>query len=515
MKPGLYTLLVLFILALSASEAQGQRVFTYDLNRPSLTCTNAVYGSEVTLCLRGAPPGAVIVWTFGFCKQTENLGEEELDPASLEVTNESPPTVETADFQGHAKHIISLKNRDWVGRTVLVKALVRDPEVPENTFFLYRVFTVDNPELYLPSFVPGQGGVISKFDEVAGDLIARIQHFYGAPRKVVFSRDGKKGFVMLEGDRIAVFDNLSNQCEYLLPSGIGLADILVTPDGRKLIAVTRGVGASPLTGGQGGNLWIYSTDDLLAPPESFDIYPVAAANEGNILVASSDSTLVLIRQAGLYVGKFNLLSREYQPFELGEARHFRGEVRDIQIYGNGLLALIAMPDLTTDLYSVSLQTFQNFYKDAGRDARRLRLIERQNRLPLVAMIDRGGEEEDRLLLIDVFGDIEHAAIPLPKGVTDFDASETVDLCMLLYQDPPTGEGVLRFIDLTSLALLPRTLSIDLDSNAQVYLSRAENLHTGYIYSEGGVLTPIDLDTFRVLERIQLDGFCSGCPVEIY
>jgi hypothetical protein len=514
-KPASLIILILLSLTLGALQAPGQRVFTYDSHRPSLTCTDAVYGSEVELCLRGAPPGAVIVWTFGLCQPVEGIDPEDLDPSSLKVTNESFPKVETADFQGSSRHTIPLKNRDWVGRTVLVKALVRDPGQPENTFFLYHVFTVDNPELYLPSFVPGQGGVVSKFDEVAGDIIAKIRHFYGAPRKVVFSRDGSMGFAMLEGDRIAVFDNLANQPERLLPTGIGLVDILVTPDGQKLVAVTRGVEASAPSGYQPGNLWIYRMDDLSGIPECHEIYPVATVDEGNMLVASEDSTLLFVRQAGLYVGKFNLLSRDYEPIQLGEASHYRGEVKDIRIFNDCLLALIAMPDLTTDLYNINLQNFQRMCFEAGLDARRLRLIHRTNRLPLVAVIDRYSDEEDRLLIIDVFGHIEDGSITVPEGVVDFDISGTADLCMLLYQDPDTMEGVLRFVDLANLAMLPTSLSVDLESEAQVFLSRADHLLAGYVYSGNGVLVPVDLETYRVLEKIQLDGSCSGCPVEIY
>jgi len=63
--------------------------------------------------------------------------------------------------------------------------------------------------------------------------------------------------------------------------------------------------------------------------------------------------------------------------------------------------------------------------------------------------------------------------------------------------------------------MPEIIPLNLDGNARVYLSRADCSRKGYVYTEQGILTQIDLDTFQILNQIRVNGTCTGPVTEIY
>ncbi|MBU0755232.1 MAG: hypothetical protein KJ645_08840 [Planctomycetes bacterium] len=519
--------LILVFVGLVSPTAFSQRVFTYPVVKPHLTYTPAINGSKVTIMLRDAPAGSVVWWSFslyeedaqdpGFQDSRYRFSAAEDRLQSNELWENNPwAEVGTADVHGRAYFEIPLQDPDWAGRTVLVKALVQDPKTPDHSNRLPLLFTVRNPEIYLPTFTSPEVGGISKYDEVQGDLIAQIQGIYGIPEKVIFTRDARMGFAMLDGDRIAVIDNHANRAVYPMQTGHGLMDIALTPDGKKLIAVTKGVKSPTQEGLPPGQLWIYDTDNLFTP-DWLSIYPLGLEGKGRLLAVSEDSTQVIIRQAGLFVGTYNLLFDLYQPVHLGEGcLYHRGEIQDLRIYGNCLLTLVTLPNGDSHLLGMNLQNYERFFSfEVGKDVEGFKLLSKEGLLPRVALLDRSDEREDRLRLVDVFSDMDHSSIALPDNVLDFDALESLGLCMIVHRDPAEGKGLVRFIDLKALELLPQTLTIDLNSDARVYLSRSQGLHSGYIYSDDGSLFEIDLDLFRVTDRIKLPGGCSAPVVEIY
>jgi hypothetical protein len=86
--------------------------------------------------------------------------------------------------------------------------------------------------------------------------------------------------------------------------------------------------------------------------------------------------------------------------------------------------------------------------------------------------------------------------------------------MILYPGGPGEEGLVRFYDLENQRLLARAVPVRLGTGGRVYLSRS-GLNTGYVYSDSGEVTVIDMERLRVSGRFPLNGSCMDRAVEIY
>ncbi|MFH2002146.1 MAG: hypothetical protein ABIK28_20905 [Planctomycetota bacterium] len=521
----------LFLLLSSLSwELAAQQVYTYSERIPNIECSKAVYGSKITIRIREAPPESIVWFTMSLLEEgAESIAD--LSEPDLNTLNSSHPFWHEAavvDPQGRAFFDIPLGDRpDWMGKTVLFKAYIKDNSLEGSSYLLPLIFTVDNPELCIPSAVPGMGGRISKFDELAGDLTTEISNLGGSPEKLVFTKDFRLGFAMLDQDRIAIFNNPENKLISTQQTGMGLTDIAVTPDGSKLIAVTCGVKASSLDPNVSCDLWIYDVETIQDPrrysnPIRCPLAPIDAVGKGNLLAVGEDSTLLSIRQGGMTMGCYNLISNQYRVFEVGSMRHFRSEIKDLKVIGNRLLLLVTLSDGSSELLVINLQIYDLHRSfPVGNGVERIVLLQPRGFQPLVVLLDAADDRSDYLRLIDIYSDNEPLLIPLPDGIVDYDVTDTCGLCMILVHEgnqrgaDDEWKGLLRFVDLYRLRLLPQMISVDLDSNARVYLSRADCSQKGYVYSEHGVLMQIDLKTFQIVGQTRFPGACTGPVIEIY
>lgn len=531
---------------LFSMDAAAQQVYTYANRAPTIRCSNAVYGSKITVSIREAPPESIVWFTMSL------LEGDSLENGSYSIPDAREPDLSAinswheaavVDRQGRAFFDIPLGDGpDWLEKKVLFKAFIKDNSIEDNSHLMHVVFTVNNPELCIATAVPVSGtgrveGRINKIDELAGKLIAEITNVGGTPEKIVFTRDFQLGFAMLDQDRIAIFDNVTNHLIWTEQTGIGLVDIVVTPDGSKLVALTRGVKSSnpyahnPYSSGE---LWIFDVETLRDPNQFSNtkrhtIYPINVADEGvgNLMAVSEDSTMLAIRHGEMDMSCYDLISDQYIPFHLGDNRHFRSEIRDIKLIGNRLLALVVMPDGSSELMFVNLQNFDLLRSiSVGSNVERIVLYHPEDSQPGVVLLDAADETCDFLIVIDILSNEEPLMIRVPDGVVDFDVTETCGICMfLLQQSDPLGrgsmegrgnwEGEVRFIDLQDFSLLPDSIPLDLSGDGRVYLSRAQCSSLGYVYTEQGSVTQIDLETFEIIHQVRVSGTCTGSVAEVY
>ena len=553
-------------------QASGQKVRAYRDLRPELVCYRTAYGSEVTVHLRGAPPRALVWLAFSLCEEGTDIAFEEnlvLAPEGFDLDN--------VWWTGQADHrgrlILSRDDipAEWSGRTLRIDALVQDRDQPKRMFRLLRCVRLDHPGLYLPLRSPTGEGIIDRYDEIAGRVTARIEPLGGIPRKIVFSRDSRQGYVLLEDDRIVRFDNLSHRIVDERPTGQGLTDLALTPDGNYIIVLTRGVHSpSSYLSAQGG-LWIYDAETLAfihrivvdpVAPEVTDGYsPVAA---GGWLSVSEDSTLVFIRHEGLTVGVYNLLSGRYRPVRLGGIELMGGRIRDIAARGDGLLALVTQKGADTSfagpsdrfaLVQVNMQNYEQRVRFLGRDPMGMRFGTTAGGRAAAFMLDRADETKDLLWCVELFSDAEPLELALPEGILDFDVGRFIDgindtgivdgnrfaegtrgengdgvadLENLSSRKPPSlgialsgpGAGTsgisrLCFLDLDSFRLLPGFIEVYKAAEGRIHLSRSLVNPLGYVLSRDGGLSLIDLKSRRVVGRLELEGEHLGRVVEVY
>jgi len=469
---------------------------------PTLTCDRAFVGSPVNITLKDVPANALIWFTFEIIKN----GQE-----SEEIPDLFPPVL--ADMHGRA--ILSLPDASFFeSETVQVTATVWPEQDQDNSFQLTLRFSVENPELHFPSYVPGVGGTISIFDEVEGRVISRIGNILGAPQKPVFSPDGKRAYIMHGGAQVAVYDNLSNQIIARQLIGEGLKAIAITPDGRSLLALTSDMNDSSSYSFSSGSLWIYDAYTLAFQSRS-TIDSIPSAGEGNLIALSEDSTLAFIRQEGMYIGEYNLLTGQFHRFLVGGTEHFGGEVRDIAALGNGLLTLIKSPDHGTCLHVVNAQTHRSLCIPAGTDVERIRLYRSEGMQPLVVLHDAADDQEDIIWLVDLFAGQVFRTLSLPDGMLDFDIADSCEIGMILYPGQQPQEGVLRFLNLNVLDLYPQRIHVPLKGEAYVYLSRSKKINSGYVFSQQGPVISIDLDKMRSEGQIPIVGDVTGYAEELY
>jgi hypothetical protein len=378
-------------------------------------------------------------------------------------------------------------------------------------------FKVRNPFLCFASQGAGSEGYISLFDELDGEVVATIGGIAGRPEKTVFNRDASRGFVMLDDDRIAIFDNLERELHGAPhQTGLGLSDIEVTPDGRKLVALTRGPDGGDSPFGE-ASLWIYDIEKgQLSSPYRRRIDPVSSEDGGRTLAISEDSQLVFVRRDDLTMGEYDLLGDEYRRFQIGGIDQLGGKVRDMAVCDNRLLILVAMPDQRACLQVINTQTYQlDFSIPVGMDPRRIHLYRDPYGRTRAVIHDRAGAGGDLLYFVDFETGSLVETVSIYNGLLDMDLSDAHQLCMMLYYDERTGRNYVFFLDLRSMRLLREHVVLHHGGEARACLSRSVGSRFGFVYSPEGVsqIDIVDLDVIR--EKIPLKGLLTGCAVEIH
>ena len=511
----LYTFLALVLPA----PAGAQTPTFYSEIRPTVSCTRAMVHSSITVSLRGCPPRAKVLWSFGLGDENGEVPFRATyhDQWSLDLGPNFEGAV--ADSQGRlVLPPIPLDKWENIGRRLVLKMLVQNGDGTEDRIGIKYPVSVENPGLYLASALSDSEGLISRFDEMDGRISAEIGFVNGRPGKVVFNRNASRGYILLDQDRIAVFDNTAGRVIREQQTGIGLVDIAVTPDGRKLIALTRGRSGTDEPALPRGQLWIYDIEhEDLAFLNNCIIDPVTSEGDGRYLGFSDDATLVFVRQGDLTVGEYDLLTGAYRLLQVGTIDHLGGRVQDILVSGNCLLALLVHPAATSCLSVVNLQTYLERRIAVGMDVRGIHLIHSKEGRPLVVLHDRADAGEDVLYQVDFLEGEVLDKVSIPDGVAYLDVSSPYHLCMLLYQDLRTGESVLAFFDLENFVFHEKRLSVPVTGEARVYLSRSPCSESGYVYSRNGMLIQIGLseDRFGILRQISVKGLLTGRAGEIY
>jgi hypothetical protein len=295
---------------------------------------------------------------------------------------------------------------------------------------------------------------------------------------------------------------------------VGLRDIAVTRDGRYLIAVTTATSKGSLPFSSRGILWIYDATDLAF--HSFthlDSLPMEG--EGKLMVVSNDSNFVFVRQAGMHVGEYNLLTQQFRRFQVGDSEHLGGEIRDIEVDGNALLVLLHVPDRGGCLHVINTQTHRMDCFYAGMDPLSMKLYRPdKSASPFVVLFDRGDEDSDVFWQMDVYESHRVRNLSLPDGALDYDITDSCEKGMIIYPGDGPDEGLAYFIDLNRFELLSTILPVEIRGEAYVYLSRSQELKQGYVFSQYGPLIPIDLERFRADPQIRIVGNPTGCAAEI-
>jgi len=506
------TVLICFIwviVFLSPHTADAQKLNHYSVDRPpSLTCSIPVLGSELKVWLNGAAPNAMIWLSLSPASKDMKVMNEivSLAPGGFDFSIAIPYT---ADFQGRHFFRIPLHDRKkWVGKTICLEVLV------ENKYRFRWCFKVENPFIRLAGHFPDHGGMISRYDELARTVIPEFRRINGRPLKVISSRDLQKAYIMLDGDRIAAYDYFSKSLIHEEKTAVGLIDVALTPDGRKLIALTAGENLDESHVPPIGALWIYDLSKRhFTLMDKVQVGLIAPGGVGNYLEIVEDSTLVFIRQANLVVGEYNLITGGYQMKRLGRIEHSGGEIQSLKVYADMIMALMILPDSSAILAVVNTQNYEDRYIPVGRNPKGIKFLHYPNRLPEAFIL--GGEDstEDVLWRVDPYTDQEARRLSIPDIAVDFDISGYSDKGLILYNE---GEGkVIRFFSLNKFKLLPKEVYLDMVGDSQLYLSRSAAINTGYVSSRGAI-TIIDLDELDVNGKEFFEGIHSGqISEEIY
>jgi len=476
---------------------------------PTLQNTRPVYGSEITLRLVDAPPLGPVTW---FKSDADGSRVDELGRT-------------TTDRDGNGFLIFTLIDHNWVGRNIVFWAEIsrlNGPTVRSER----REVRVDNPSFYVPATEPDGTGSIVKYDLFEGAIAGRSGSVVGSPGKIVFSRDGSLGFVLLDNDQIGIFSPFDNQwlIRYF-PTGSGLLDLIASPDGSRIVVLCSEQDPLSDDGYVRGSLRIYRVDPDLDPePETILIDAVMNSGGGRMLAMSEDSRLVYVRSGESAVGEYNLATGTYKNFFLDD-NHPLSTVEDIQIHENCLVALVTSPGGDGFVCLANTQTYEKFYVAVGQHPAIFEVFDRASR-PLVPVVHRTKFNEDVVEFLDIYSGTMISAIRgfIPPGVRDLEVCAERDLGVLLWV--PGGDlgekGYLGFFDKSSLSLNFRHLSVPVDSGSRVFLSRSPMINQCYVLSSSGLLSVIDLDSINFLRvggesdgALRLDANSDPSSVEFY
>ncbi len=476
---------VLLSCVLLGNAAMAQGVVNPLGEIPTLQNTRPVYGSEMTLELVDAPPLAPVTW---FKSDADGSRVEELGRS-------------TSDEEGDCSWTFTLSDRDWIGRNIVFWAEIASLDSPTVLSELREV-RVDNPGFYVPAADPDGTGTIVKYNALDDTISDRSGRVAGSPGKIVFSRDGSLGFVLLDNDQIGIFSPFDDAWLFrYFPTGSGLLDLIASPDGTRIIALCSEQDLLSSDTYVQGTLRIYRVDpDLNPEPETIVIDSVMTSGGGRMLAMSEDSRLVYVRSGESAVSVYNLATGKSKSFFLDD-NHPLSTVEDIQVYENCLVALVTTPSGNGFVCLFNTQTHDKYYIAVGQNPAMFEVFERASR-PLLPVVYRTKYDADEVKFLDIYSGTKIKSIPgfNPPGVRDLEVCDERDLGVLLWV--PGGaiseKGYVGFFDKSSLSLISSYLTVPVDTGSRVFLSRSPLINRCYVMSSSGLLSVIDLDTISLL-----------------
>jgi DNA-binding beta-propeller fold protein YncE len=375
-----------------------------------------------------------------------------------------------------------------------------------------------NPSFYMPCMAPDGSGFLARYDEIDGIVSERVDMEEGLPVRILFSRDGNRGFVLLDSGQIGVFDPFTDQwLSWFLAAGPGIIDITVTPDGTRIVVLGRGREDAPGVD-TAGTLWIYDLErGVGAPPEVIAIDSVNPTGEGRILAVSEDSRLLYVRSGKSAVGEVNFATGEYRPLKLNDQFPY-STVRDIQVFDNCLAVLLTLPDESGYVCVCNTQNYLcGLPVPVGRNPVKLDVFTGEDG-PLAAALCRsedGGADVIRFVHLyeqRVVGSISGLT---PPGVRDLAVNDLRDDGVILYipRGGAAGKGYVGFFDRRTLRLRDEYAVVPVDSGSRILLSRSPLVNRCYIWTRRGIISVIDLDTYTRIDKIDLDAESLASPAE--
>jgi hypothetical protein len=513
---------VLFIagsLLVGAAEAQADAGTTG--NPLSLACTHPVFGSVLKVRLIGAPPGSLVTFY-----KTDSEGYREM-------LGESP-----ADSSGCSLLEYSLLDSSWVGRDLTLWAEVatsgagmdlpggegtdglsgreRTPGIVSSGVLDIHVL---NPSLFLPCMEPDGNGSIARFDQKTGTLSVRSVIPGGKPGRILFNRDGSRGFVILDSDQIGVFDPCADEWLFwFVPTGRGIVDVAATPDGTKIVVVCSGRRESDQDEILNGSLWVYDIDpevEILSEPVT--IGPVNPAGSDRVLTISDDSRLVYIKTGGSSFGEYNLETGHYKPLFI-DSRYAPCTIKEILVHDNRLVLLFTRPDGEGYLCLSSMQTYRQNSISVGWHPVMFDIFEGESGPVAVVLHHSDGRNSDVLDVVDLTNlQVTSGIIARwQRGIRDVKVNDVRDHGVILYV--PGGEsarqGYLLFFDRETLRLRRDIyVQVPVDEGSRLFLSRSIVVNRCYVLNRSGTLTVVDLDLFRKAGVHELDAEVLLPPAE--
>jgi hypothetical protein len=481
-------LFLALLIALMTATASAQSGPSGRAGEPLLACTHPVYGSDLTVSLFGAAPGKSVAFFKSGADGSlvEELGSAATDPA------------------GSAVFTFPLVYREWVEQEIVFWAVVDPAGAAVETGRLQ--VRVSNPSLFLPCLGPDGNGMIARYDELAGSVLGRTGLEEGSPGRILFNRDGSRGFVLVDTDQIGVFDPFEDRWLYWIRTGSGLIDIAATPDGSRIIVLCTEKTDPELDEYKRGSLWIYDIDDATAPqPEPVRIDPVNPAGQGRVLAVSGDSRLVYVRIGGSSIGEYNLMTGEYKRIFPAD-QYGPCTIKDIQVFGNCLAALLTRPDGEGFICVSNTQTYRTDITRTGWNPVIFDLFDGEAG-PMAVVLHRSENGlTDVLDAVNLYSGVARTIARMPAGIRDVDVGDVRSLGVILYA--PGGmlsrEGLLGFFDRDSLAVINRYVPVQVDADSRVFLSRSPIVDRCYVLSGNGTMSVIDLDVFREIDVIDLN-----------
>ncbi len=503
------TILLIAVLSFAAGGIAGAQRASDDIAaEPSLAYIHPVYGSDLVLYLHGAPSDSSVTYYRS-------------RPGTAPVEIGSGFT----DSEGGHVLTLPLTNPDWVGEEITLWASIRlygGGEIVSQR----RTVRVSNPSFFFPLATPDGTGSIACYDELDTAFSDGVEVTDGRPGRVLFSRDGSRGFVILDTDQIGVFDPVEREWLYwFLKTGVGVLDMEATPDGKSIIVLCSEKHPGDADTLVRGSLWVFDIDSgaiTQRAPVKIDALnpavPHVPAAAGRLLAVSNDSRLVFIRIGGPFIGEYNLDTGAFRRTILGNGRLSPCTVNDIRVRENCLAALLTEPDGYGWLCLSNTQTYLQDYLSVGWEPEAFEFFEGDSG-PRVLVLHRS--EDSRTDVIDVYDlfneTLAGTVARLPAGVRDVAVNDTRDLGVILYV--PGGanarEGWLGFFEKRTFRLRNEVVKVPVDSGSSVFLSRSPIVNRCYVLTRSGTLCVVDLETFSKVDLFDLNAESSAVPAESF
>ncbi len=379
---------------------------------------------------------------------------------------------------------------------------------------------------FIPCRSVDEKGFLARYDALSGYLAGGVD-VPGFPGKILFNRDGSRGFVLLDSDEIGVFDALESRWLYRFRTGVGLLDIALTPNGSKLIALCSERGPDDDGLQEKGALWICNVAGIDSFESGLEIErrPVAvdfvrSAGTERRLAVCENSRLLFIRTNGPYLTIYNLNSGAVIPVKLGNRYCSPCTVMDIQVLGTCLTALLIKPDGFGYLCIFNTQTRTKEYIPLGWEPKIFNLFKKDGRPMAVILHSSETGSAHFLRLFDLYSATVAKTIAnnLLQGVRDVDINGSRDVGAVLYVRGGEGAryGLVGFFDKENLEWRREVVKVPVDSDTRLFLASSPLINRCYVLTGSGDLIPIDLNLYRkVGERIELDAEVVDSPSELF